>query len=459
MVLVFADQESSWTAFLKKENFKFGFKNLHFFNDGESRFLFIGLGSAAEFNLEKFSQVAAFFAKKCEELKITEVNLMLPKTDFSDFELGKVLVESINLSLYRFNKYKSEKKEFGISDLNLFLDGFTVSRTKSLNRGFEVGNQFSIAVNFARDLVNEPSSVTTPSYLASEALKLQKGNEDIDVVIYDVRKMRKMGMEASLAIGKGSTEEPRFIKIEYKPRKAFSKIVLVGKGLTFDSGGLSLKSATSMETMKIDMAGAAAVLAVFKVIEKLGINVNVIGLISAVENMPSGSAVKPGDVVRAFNGKTVEILNTDAEGRVTLADSLSYAASLKPKYIIDVATLTGACMVALGEEISGLMGNHHELVEAVRLAGNLENEKSWELPLVDNYKDMLKSSVADIKNTAKKYGGAITAGLFLQEFVDNINWVHMDVAGPVWLEKGTDLIPKGGSGIPVKTLLRFLMSE
>jgi leucyl aminopeptidase len=455
---VFADRETPWASLIKEEKFSANFKDTFVFQDGDTRLFFVGLGAFADFNLNKLAQATALFAKKCEELKKDKVNLMVPKTGFSDVDLGKTLVESINLSLYRFNKYKSEKSEYVINELNLYLDGFTESRTKSLNRGFEIGNAFSFSVNFARDLVNEPSSVTTPTCLAEEALKLEKNSKNIEVTVYDAKKMKKLGMDASLAIGKGSVEEPKFIKIEYKPRKSFNKVVLIGKGLTFDSGGLSIKTANSMETMKTDMAGAASVIAVFKVLEKLEIKINVIGLISAVENMPSGSSVKPGDVVRAFNGKTIEILNTDAEGRVTLADSLSYAASLKPKMIIDLATLTGACIVALGELISGVMGNDRRIVNQIIEAGHQENEKIWQLPLEEEYKEMLKSSVADIKNTAKRYGGAITAGLFLQEFVDQIPWAHLDIAGPAYFEKGTDLVPKGGSGIPVKSILRFLMN-
>ncbi len=338
------------------------------------------------------------------------------------------------------------------------MDGLTKSRINSFERGIELGNLFSIAVNYARDLVNEPPSTLNPTYLSEEAIKIAKQNTNIETTIFDAKKMKKIGMKASLDIGKGSIEEPKFIKLEYRPKRAFNKIILVGKGLTFDSGGLSIKTSEGMETMKIDMAGAAAVLAVFKVVEKLKINVHLIGLISAVENMPSGSSIRPGDVTRAFNGKTIEVLNTDAEGRVTLADSLSFAASLKPKYIIDMATLTGACMIALGEEISGIMGNNRELISQIFEAGKIENEKNWELPLENRYKEMLKSNIADIKNTAKRYGGAITAGLFLQEFVDKTPWVHMDIAGPAYYEKDTDLVPKGASGIPVKTILRFLMN-
>lgn len=458
VIFLYKGEISRWQVELKDQDFSGKFKEELYVSTPKAQFLFIGLGDAHEFNLKKLSEGVAFATKKVEKLKKTKINLLFPKTGFSDVDLGKTLIESINLSLYKFNKYKSKKNDFNIEELNLFLDNFTPSRVKSLERGIEIGNVFSIAVNYARDLVNEPSSTLSPTYLASEALKIEKSSDDIEVTVYDAKKMKKMGMEASLDIGKGSREEPKFIKLEYRPKKAFTKIVLVGKGLTFDSGGLSIKSSSGMETMKMDMAGGAAVLAVFKAIEKLGINIHLVGLISAVENMPSGSSIRPGDVTKAFNGKTIEVLNTDAEGRVTLADSLSFAVSLKPKYIIDMATLTGACIVALGEEVTGVMGNDKKLVEELLLAGQTENEKSWELPLVEEYKDMLKSDVADVKNTAKRYGGAITAGLFLQEFVEKTPWAHMDIAGPAFYEKATDLIPKGASGIPVKTILRFLMN-
>jgi leucyl aminopeptidase len=457
VVFLYKADLGKWSAELEGESFSCDFKEELYLSKEKSQILFVGLGVEKELTLKKLSQVFASVAKKIAKLKKNKAFFVLPKMTFSDVEIGKTLIESINLSLYKFIKYKTKKDAFEINELNLYIENFTTSRVKSLDRGIEMGNIFSIAVNYARDLVNEPSSTLNPSYLVSEALKIEKSSDNIEVTIYDAKKMKKMGMEASLAIGSGSEEEPKFIKLEYRPKKAFTKIVLVGKGVTFDSGGLSIKPSSSMETMKMDMAGAAAVLAVFKALEKLQINLHVVGLISAVENMPSGSSVRPGDVTKAFNGKTIEILNTDAEGRVTLADSLSYGASLKPKYMIDMATLTGACMIALGEEMSGVMGNSPEMVKQILESGKTENEMSWELPLTEEYKEMLKSDVADLKNTAKRYGGAITAGLFLQEFVEGTPWVHMDIAGPAFYETGSDLIAKGASGIPVKTILRFLL--
>jgi leucyl aminopeptidase len=457
VVFLYKAELSRWKSELEGESFVGELNQDLYFSNGKNQILFFGLGEERELTLKNLSEIFAKVAKNISKMKKNKVFLILPKMTFSDVEIGKTLIESINLSLYKFIKYKSKKETFEINELSLFIENFTPSRIKSLDRGIEMGNIFSIAVNYARDLVNEPPSTVNPTHLMNEALKIEKASDCIEVTIFDAKKMKKMGMEASLAIGSGSQEEAKFIKLEYRPKKAFIKVVLVGKGVTFDSGGLSIKPSGSMETMKMDMAGAAAVLAVFKALEKLKINLHVVGLISAVENMPSGSSVRPGDVTKAFNGKTIEILNTDAEGRVTLADSLSFGASLKPKYIIDMATLTGACIVALGEEVTGIMGNDRDLVNQILEAGKIELEKSWELPLVEDYKKMLKSDVADLKNTTKRHGGAITAGLFLQEFVDKTPWVHMDIAGPAFYETEADLIPKGGSGIPVKTLLRFLL--
>lgn len=425
--------------------------------DKKIYFLF-GLGKESNLTLEKLTSGIALAAAAAEDQKISQLSFVLPQTKFSDVDLAKIITLTINLSLYHFHKYKKEKKQFLIEKLDLYFAALNASRIKSLKRGLELGNVFSIAVNYCRDLVNEPAKICTPSFLAAEALKLAKGNDDLEVTVFDEKKMKKQGMEASLAIAQGSAQEPRFIKLDYKPKKFVKKVVLVGKGITFDSGGLSIKHSESMENMKIDMAGAAVVLSVFKVIQNFNLPLNVIGLISAVENLPSGMSVKPGDVVSSFSGKTIEILNTDAEGRVTLADSLAYGASLKPNYMIDLATLTGACIVALGEEVAGLMANDKKLSDIILESAKTENEKIWPLPLEENYRTMLKSNVADLKNTTKKYGGALTAGLFLQEFVENTPWAHLDVAGPVWLEKKTDVLEEGASGFGVRTILRLLIN-
>jgi leucyl aminopeptidase len=265
-------------------------------------------------------------------------------------------------------------------------------------------------------------------------------------------------MGGLLGIAKGSDEDPKFIRLAYKGTGK-KTIVLVGKGITFDSGGLSLKPDSGMETMKMDMAGAATVLGIFSALKTVKPAVNVVGLIAACENMPSGKAIKPGDVVTALNGKTIEIINTDAEGRVILADALSYASQFeKPDALIDLATLTGACMVALGEEIAGLFSNDKELAETLKTSAQKTGERVWEMPLVPEYRELIKGKVGDIKNSAgKKYGGAITAALFLENFVDpKIHWAHIDIAGPAFEEKGKPLTPYGGTGFGVRMLLDFI---
>ncbi|KKU95471.1 MAG: putative cytosol aminopeptidase, partial [Candidatus Gottesmanbacteria bacterium GW2011_GWA1_48_13] len=323
------------------------------------------------------------------------------------------------------------------------------------------GETVAQAVCFARDLVNEPPSLTTPTYLSRQALGIAKASALVSCEVLDKSDMEKLGMGGILGIARGSDEEPKFIKLSYAGggRKT---VALVGKGITFDSGGLSLKSSEGMETMKIDMAGAAAILGIFQALTVLKPKVNVVGLICATENMPSGGAIKPGDVVTAMNGKTIEILNTDAEGRVVLADGLSYAVEkVKPDVMVDLATLTGACMVALGEEISGLFANDAKLAQSLKEAAEQSGEKIWELPLAKEYKELLKSSVADIKNiSGKRYGGAINGALFLQEFVpDNIPWAHLDIAGPAWAEKDTPLEPRGATGVGVRMMLCWLNAQ
>jgi leucyl aminopeptidase len=307
-------------------------------------------------------------------------------------------------------------------------------------------------------LINEPASVSTPTYLAEQAAKLSRGN-GLKSEIWGLNKIKAAKMTGLLAVARGSVEEPRFIKLVYKPTgKPKKKIALVGKGLTFDSGGLSLKPAKSMEKMKLDMSGGATVLGVMRVISQLKPQVQVTGYVPATENMPSGTAQKPGDIIRYSNGKTVEVLNTDAEGRLILADALIHAAQEKPDAIIDLATLTGACVVALGPQIAGLFSNNQDLADALLRCGKETGEPLWRLPLVREYRDDIRSSIADIKNTGSGNAGAIAAALFLEEFVDGVPWAHYDIAGPAFAEKDGAYIPKGGTGFGVRTLVRYLLS-
>lgn len=270
-----------------------------------------------------------------------------------------------------------------------------------------------------------------------------------------------MGMGALLGVNRGSAEPPLLIHLQYKNSDAKRKIAFVGKGITFDSGGLSLKPAEAMETMKMDMAGAASILGVFKAISKLKVNAEVHGILAVTENMPGGKAYKPGDVLKTMSGKTIEVLNTDAEGRLVLADALSFAVKQNPNVIIDIATLTGACIIALGNLVAGAMGNNQELFNAIEKAGNLSGEKFWQLPLVEEYKEGLKSPIADIKNisSVRKEAGSIIGGLFLQEFVEGKPWIHLDIAGPAWTDKEFSYHSQGGTSFPTRTLIHYLLQQ
>lgn len=400
---------------------------------------------------EKPLEAAAKIGRKAKEVAAKRLAIALPK----ELE-SKAMVEGVILGTYTFTKHKtqdSKKKE--IEEESILT---TPPRLNAVAAGMSRGETVSEAVTVARDLVNEPPSVTTPTHLADVAKKLVKGQLALSCEVLTPKEMKALGMGALLGIARGSSEEPRFIVLKYSGG-AKRTVCLAGKGITFDTGGLSLKDSKNMETMKHDMAGAAAILGVFSVIAKLRPKTNVVGLIAATENMPGPKAVKPGDVVRAMNGKTIEILNTDAEGRVVLADALSYAGvKIKPDVIVDLATLTGACMVALGEDIAGLFTDDATLAKDLKDAAAATGENIWALPLAKEYKDLLKSDVADIKNiSGSKYGGAISGALFLQEFApEGVPWAHLDIAGPAWAEKDQPLTPKGGTGFGVRLLLQYL---
>ena len=314
-------------------------------------------------------------------------------------------------------------------------------------------------VNLARDLVNEPANIANPVGIADRVTKFFAGM-NVEVDIHDEKYLEENGFGGIIAVGKGSNIPPRLVVIKYTPKKDSAPIALIGKGVCFDSGGLDLKPREGMERMKIDMAGAAAVIGTIYVIAKLSLPVNVIGVVPLVENMPSGNATKPGDVVRMYNGKHVEIVNTDAEGRLILADALAFAEkNFSPKHLIDLATLTGACVVALGNRIAGIMGNDKELINTLIRIGRETDELLWELPLHDEYRDDLKSEVADLRNIGRnRVAGAIIGGLFLSEFIDSTSWVHLDIAGVVYSDKDRELYPKGATGFGVKLLVSYIMN-
>lgn len=427
------------------------------------RIIVVGLGEKKEFDLTQVRNCFALLGRKAKDLKIKNLGLTLSFAKTTPFNLKQIsqgVTEGLMLGTYKFLRYKSEKEKAEEKEIETV--GVGVEKAQDLvlvKEGIVRGEIFSQATIFARDLVNEPASVTTPSYLNQVAKKLV--SEEIKCQVYDKIQMEKMGLGGVLGIAKGSDEPPKFIRLEYKPKKAVKKVILVGKTVTFDSGGLSLKPSEAMGTMKSDMAGGAAVLGVFSALSALKPKVWVIGLMPAVENMPSGRALKPGDILKARNGKTIEIANTDAEGRVILADALALGVEEKPDLLIDLATLTGACMVALGEKVAGIFGTDKVMVDKIEKTAIEVGEAVWPMPLVKDYQELLKSEIADLRNiSTSKYGGAITAALFLKEFVDpKTPWVHLDIAGPAFNEKDTPFVPQGGSGFGVRTLLEFLISN
>jgi len=418
----------------------------------------IGLGKKNDLKADTLRRIMGSFSNKMKN-KIATVAISIPSIDelnLSSELSAYLIVEGLTLGKYEFSKYKSgednNKKELATV---IFSGNLTVKEKEAM----EKAKDYSLATILARDLVNEQAAIATPTFLADLALDLAKKDpKHISCKVMGRKEIEKLGMEAFLGIAKASETEPKFIHLEYKSEKlSKDKLAIVGKGITFDSGGINVKTGDGMIDMKMDMSGAAIVLGVFSVISKLKPDFNVMGIIAATPNLISGNSLVPGDVVKALNGKTIEILNTDAEGRVTMADSLSYAVKNGATEIIDFATLTGACMVALGTDITGLFSNNKDLADKIKKAAFEAGEKMWELPLEEDYKEINKSEVADIANIPNtRYGGTITAALFLQEFVGDLPWAHMDIAGPAFNSKANDIGPKGGTGHGVRTVLNLL---
>ncbi len=370
---------------------------------------------------------------------------------------AQAVTEGALLGLYTFRRYLSKKDKDYREVKKLVITGS--SKIKPLlDKGHIRGKILAEASNLARDMVNEPANYMTPTRMAEAAVKLAR-DYGLEVTVLEREQMAEMGMEALLGVAQGSQQPPKFIVLKYRGSDtADVDLALVGKGITFDSGGISIKPSEHMADMKGDMAGGATVMAVMTAVARLKPGINVTAIIPATENLPGGNALKPGDVLKAMNGKTIEVINTDAEGRLILADALSYAQKLGSKQIIDVATLTGACMVALGTICSGAFSNNQQLANRVIAAGNESGELVWQMPMYDDYREAIKSDVADMKNVGNRYGGAITAAKFLAEFIDNTPWVHLDIAGTSQSDKERGYLVKGASGIPVRTLINFILA-
>lgn len=387
------------------------------------------------------------------KLRARSVTLVTTELDFDSATHLEALIEGFTLAGYTFERYKS--KQTNPKPIHLHLLG-TVS---SAPRAVERATVLSTSAMLARDLINTPPRDCTPRHLVAHARRIARSG-GLRCVVYDRRALAKLGANALLAVAQGSDEPPFLIKLTYRPRRAAKKVIaLVGKGVTFDSGGLSIKTGGGMETMKCDMSGAAAVLGAMHAIAALKPNVEVRAYIPTTENMINGHATRPGDVVRAINGTSIEILNTDAEGRLILADALCLAERDGCDVMVDLATLTGACVVALGTHYAGLFTDDDKLARALTAAGDISGERLWRLPLAPEYRDLIRSQVADIKNTGGRWGGAITGALFLKEFVQKTPWAHLDIAGPAFAEGEEQHIKRGGVGFAVRTLVRFVAAE
>jgi leucyl aminopeptidase len=428
------------------------------------KLILVGLGKKEKFTLDKLRQALARSARKARSLKLSSVASPLFHVDGLDFDVkdtARTTIEGIKLGLYRYIKYKTKKEDKEDKDPKNWTICLPEGVKKSVvHQKIVEGEVLSESVSFARDLVNAPGNDVTPARLVWEAKSIAKQYKMKSVVL-DQARMKKEGMGAILSVARGSEEKPAFIILEYwGTKKSVKPIALVGKAVTFDSGGISLKPSLHMEEMKMDMSGGAATLGAMKVLGELKPPINVIAAIPATENLPSGKATKPGDVIKSFSGQTVEVINTDAEGRLILADALSYVnKTYKPRSIIDMATLTGACIVALGTVVTGMMGNNKELLDKLRKAGEKTWERVWELPLWEDYDDSIKSDVADMKNVGNRTAGTIVGGIFLKRFVGDTPWVHLDIAGTAWSEKDSTYQTKGGTGVGIRLLWEYLQGE
>ncbi|MDQ3262349.1 MAG: leucyl aminopeptidase [Myxococcota bacterium] len=424
------------------------------------RVMLVGLGTREAFHTERLRLAAGRAVKNALRLKSAEVAVVVPSTRDPEWAV-RAVVEGFVLGGYKFDRYRTRGKDTGkgIKRVSLLLSE-GVEKTPALQRALKLGQAVGRATNEARDLVNEPGAVVTPKRLADEARALAKAT-GLKVTIKGRAEIAKLKMGMFLGVAQGSVLEPQLIHLEYVPSSAKGKksapLVLVGKAITFDSGGLSLKTADGMVDMKTDMAGSAAVLGAMRVIaEELQPPFPVHALMGACENMPSGTAYRPGDILISRKGKTVEVTNTDAEGRLVLGDVLTYASELKPSGIVDLATLTGACMVALGHYLVGAFGDDDGLMDEVLESGRAAGEELWRLPIHELQKDALRSEVADMKNSGERYGGAINAAHFLREFVGEVPWVHLDIAGPSQSPKERGYHSKGATGVGVRTLVELI---
>jgi len=419
------------------------------------RILLLGLGSPKDLNSRNFASAVSKATSLLQSSNVTEAVFTLPETE-DTYSLVREAVISAEEAVYRFDQCKSDvtPPKRPLRRIAFQATGRKLVNTvnKACSHGLAIANGNALA----KDLSNLPGNICTPTYLADEAKKLGRGNRKLKVSILEEKDMQKLGMGSLLSVSRGSRQPAKLIVMEYKGGKAGSKpVALVGKGLTFDAGGISIKPAAAMDEMKYDMCGAASVFGTLSACAEMELPINVVGVVPSSENMPDGDANKPGDIVTSMSGLTIEILNTDAEGRLILCDALTYTERFEPAAVIDIATLTGACIVALGHHTSGLLANDDKLADEVLSAGEATGDRAWRLPMFDEYQTLLNSNFADIANIGGRSAGTITAACFLSRFTKSFNWAHLDVAGTAW-KSGSD---KGATGRPVPLLTQFLMKR
>jgi leucyl aminopeptidase len=425
-----------------------------------TRVLLVGLGERASVDTERIRQALATAIRQVRSLQVSAAVVGLPPDmSMPAASLGQAAAEGLHLGAYRYNVHRTglpAEETFEVGTVTIVVPGDTAE----LAGGAATGSVIAAAECFARDLVNTPGELKTPPLLAGQAVSLGERASSISVTIFDEQRLAAEGFGGILAVGKGSDSPPRFIIMEYGADLSdVPTICIVGKGLTFDSGGLNIKTAEGMETMKNDMGGSAAVFGIMQAVAGLGLPLHVVGLVPSAENMPSGRSYRPGDIIYSLSGKTIEILNTDAEGRVILSDGLFYAQRYAPDAIIELSTLTGAVIIALGNVATAVMATDQTLADGLVSAGGTSGDRAWQLPLWDDYHEMVKSDVADLKNLAGRAAGSITAGAFLAAFVGDHAFAHLDIAGTAWLDSPKKPYhTKGGTGAGVRLVTEFLRS-
>ena len=425
-----------------------------------TRVVVAGLGKQPELTQDRVRGVVAETCRLLQQKGVDSMATIAQGAEIAGITLegaAQAVTEGALLGVYSFRRHITKEAEHG-EIKQLLIVGSDETKLPILEQGCYKGRVLAEATNLARDMVNEPANYMTPNHMAEMAAKLAE-TYGLELSVLEREQMQELGMGALLGVAQGSRQPPKFIVLHYRGGDSTEiDVALVGKGITFDSGGISIKPSEKMDEMKGDMAGGAAVMAAISAIAQLKPKINVTAMIPATENLPGDSALKPGDILTAMNGKTIEIVSTDAEGRLTLADALGYAKKLGAKRVVDVATLTGACRIALADVCSGAFGNNQELIDKVIAAGAEAGELIWQMPMYEEYKEQNKSEVADIKNVGGKYGGAITAAQFLTEFVGDTPWVHLDIAGTSLSEKERTYRVKGATGVPVRTLVNLVLA-